>query len=163
MKLLLSACCAPCATVAIEELSKTHSVTVFFWGNNIHPEQEYKKRLEALVILTKSEANGKNLRCPLIIADYQPIQPTSCEQCFEMRLNATAEYADKHGYDYFATTLTTSPHKDAELINKIGNRISAKYLPTDFKKNDGFNRSVVLSKQLGLYRQKYCGCQKTSD
>jgi len=150
--LLLSACCAPCATVAIEELSKDYNVTVFFWGSNIHPEEEYKRRLDAVLQL-----------CPTaVIIPYQPFQPKTCEQCFETRLRATAEFADARGFDYFATSLTTSPHKDAELINQIGAKVSGKYLPTDFKKNDGFNRSVALSKQLGLYRQRYCGCQKNN-
>jgi len=146
---LLYVCCAPCATVAIERLSSEYNVTVFFWGNNIHPWEEYNRRLEAVLKLSPDA----------VIAPYKPIQPTSCEQCFELRLRATAEYAKAHGFERLATSLTTSPHKDAELINKIGTQISAKYLPTDFKKNDGFMRSVALSKRLGLYRQKYCGCQ----
>jgi len=151
--LLLSICCAPCATVAIEELSKSYDVTVFFWGNNIHPEEEYRKRLDAVLTL-----------CPTaIIVPYQPFQPKSCERCFETRLQVSAEYMDLFGFDFFATSLTTSPHKDAALINRIGVKISDKYLPTDLKKNDGFNRSVELSKQLRLYRQRYCGCQKTAE
>jgi len=148
--LLLSICCAPCATVAVEELSKNYNTKVLFWGNNIHPEQEYRNRLDAVLKLAPTA----------IILPYQPFQPTSCEQCFETRLQATCEYADKHGLNYFATSLTTSPHKDATLINNIGTKISKNYIPTDFKKNDGFNRSVALSKQLGLFRQKYCGCQR---
>jgi predicted adenine nucleotide alpha hydrolase (AANH) superfamily ATPase len=157
--ILLNVCCAPCATVAVGELSKNYQLTVYFWGNNIHPEEEYKRRLSSVVILSEA----KNLRCPLIIADYKPLQPKSCEECFELRLRATEEYAKAHGFDFFATSLTTSPHKDADLVNKIGAKISPNYIPTDFKKNDGFNRSIALSKQLGLYRQKYCGCQKPID
>lgn len=153
--ILLSTCCAPCATVASEKLSGNYDVTLYFWGNNIHPQQEYEKRLQAIFILDPNA----------IIAAYDPAQSESCTQCFEARLRATAEYALKFGYGIFATTLTTSPHKPAELINRIGEKIAAeygiKYLPTNFKKNNGFTRSVVLSKQLGLYRQNYCGCTRS--
>lgn len=153
--ILLNTCCAPCATIAIEKLSVDNNVTLHFWGSNIHPQQEYKKRLEAIRAL---DSNA-------IIAKYDPIQPESCTQCFETRLRATAEYAKEFGFDIFATTLTTSPHKPAELINQIGEKVAAeygvKYLPTNFKKNNGFTRSVMLSKQLGLYRQNYCGCTRS--
>jgi len=155
--LLLSACCAPCATVAIEQLSKNYNVTIHFWGNNIHPIGEYEKRREAVVILS----NAKNLS--LITDAYKPTQPDSCEQCFELRLRTTADFINNHNFDFFATSLTTSPHKDAGSINQIGAAISEKYLPTNFKKNDGFARSVTLSKQLGLYRQNYCGCHRSLD
>jgi len=148
--LLLSICCAPCATVAIEELSKEYNVTVFFWGNNIHPEDEYRKRLDAVLKLDPTA----------VVIPYQPFSPKSCQRCFETRLRVSAEYTKMFGFDFFATSLTTSPHKDADLINKIGAMIAGNYLPTDFKKNDGFNRSVELSKQLGLYRQNFCGCQR---
>lgn len=154
-KLLLSACCAPCATVALEQLSAEYNVTMFFWGNNIHPQQEYQKRLESVLILDPKS----------IIIPYDPMQPEVCEQCFEIRFRATAAYAKNNGFECFAATLTTSPHKPAELINHMGARIAEeygiKYLPTNFKKNNGFQRSVILSKQLGLYRQKYCGCQRS--
>ena len=145
-KLLLSTCCGPCATVALERLAKEYDVTVFFWGNNIHPREEYERRLEAVLKLAPNA----------IVAEYKPLQPTSCKQCFEMRLKATADL----NFDYFATTLTTSPHKDAKLINQIGAQYKG-YVPTDFKKNNGFARSVILSKQLGLYRQNYCGCERS--
>ena len=154
-KLLLSACCAPCATVALEQLSGEYDVTLYFWGNNIYPKEEYQKRLESILILSPNA----------IIVPYHQIQPETCEQCFKMRLRDTAEYAKHNGFEYFATTLTTSPHKPAELINQIGANIAedsgVKYLPTNFKKNNGFARSVTLSKQLGLYRQNYCGCQRS--
>jgi hypothetical protein len=148
--LLLSACCAPCATVALERLRADYDVAVFFWGNNIHPRGEYQLRQDAVLKL-----------CPdAIIVEYQQIQPETCEQCFELRLRATAQYAIAQSFDFFATSLTTSPHKPAEVINRIGASISLKYIPTDFKKNDGFSRSVQLSNSLGLYRQNYCGCTR---
>jgi len=154
--ILLNTCCAPCATVALEQLSGEHEFTIYFWGNNIHPQEEYKKRLDAVLILSPDA----------IIAPYEQIQPKTCEQCFETRLRVSAEFAKQNGFDYFATTLSTSPHKPAELINQTGEKIAKeyniKYLPTNFKKNDGFSRSVAISKQLGLYRQNYCGCEQSS-
>lgn len=152
---LLNICCAPCATVAVERLSEDYKVETYFWGSNIYPYDEYKKRLESVLALDPKA----------IIVPYNQIQPESCEQCFEMRLRASAEYAKANCFDFFATALTTSPHKPAELINQIGQKIGEeygiKYLPSNLKKNNGFQRSVTLSKQLGLYRQKYCGCQRS--
>ena len=148
--LLLAVCCGPCATVAVERLSPDYNVTLFFWGNNLHPAEEFEKRREAVLKLGKRT----------IIADYKPMQPESCEHCFAMRLRAASEYAHANGFEYFATSLTTSPHKDARLINKLGSDFPG-YIPTDFKKDNGFARSVELSKQLGLYRQNYCGCARS--
>lgn len=153
--LLLSTCCAPCATVALERLEEEYNVTPYFWGSNIHPHEEYKKRLDAVLALSPNA----------IIAEYQPIQPATCEDCFETRLRISAEYARRNGFPIFATTLTTSPHKPVDRINQIGMAVAAEYnleyLPTDFKKKNGFSRSVEISKSLGLYRQNFCGCERS--
>ena len=149
-EILLSVCCAPCATVAIEELSKEFEVTLHFWGNNLDTAQEYQKRLNAVNQLAQS------LGLTMIVEKYKPIQPEDCSQCFELRLSATAGL----GFPYFATALTTSPHKDADVINTIGSRFDG-YVATNFKKNNGFTRSVELSKKQGLYRQNYCGCNRS--
>ena len=146
-KLLLSVCCAPCATVAIERLWDEYAVTLFFWGDNLDCEQEYKRRLDA----TRRLADVLNL--PLLIAEYKSVNPKKCEHCFVRRLSATAGM----GYSCFATTLTTSPHKDADVINDIGSKFNG-YVATDFKKKNGFARSVELSRKYELYRQNYCGC-----
>lgn len=151
-KLLLAACCGPCATVAVERLSPDYDVTCLFYGDNLDSQAEFDRRLEGLCKLTDK----------VIVHPYhhQGWQNQNCERCFTLRLQNALAYVEKLGFDYFATSLTTSPHKDAKLINAIGASLSDKYVPTDFKKQDGFKRSVELSKQLGMYRQNYCGCVK---
>lgn len=151
-KLLLAACCGPCATVAVERLSPDYEVTCLFYGDNLDSQAEFDRRLAGLYKLTDK----------VIVHPYNhdAWQNQNCQRCFTLRLQNALEYAEKLGFDYFATSLTTSPHKDAKLINAIGTALSDKYLPTDFKKQNGFARSVELSKQLGMYRQNYCGCVK---
>lgn len=151
-RLLLAVCCGPCATVAVERLAPDYDVTCLFWGNNLDSQEEFNRRLEALYKLTDK----------VIVHPYnhENWQPQNCERCVTLRLQNAFEYVEKLGYDYFATSLTTSPHKDAQLINQIGSSISEKYVPSDFKKKDGFKRSVELSKALKMYRQNYCGCVK---
>ncbi|MBQ7973993.1 MAG: epoxyqueuosine reductase QueH [Clostridia bacterium] len=151
-RLLLAVCCGPCATVAVERLAVDYDVTCLFWGDNLDSLDEFNRRLEALYKLTDQ----------VIVHPYhhENWQPQNCVRCITLRLENAYEYVQKLGFDYFATSLTTSPHKDAVLINQIGSRISEKYVPSDFKKKDGFKRSVELSKQLKMYRQNYCGCVK---
>ncbi|MCX5894955.1 MAG: epoxyqueuosine reductase QueH [Proteobacteria bacterium] len=169
-KLLLHTCCGPCATHVIELLSREHQVTAFFYNPNISPEEEYKTRLkeaEKLCALNGTE---------LLAGPYEPqkwIERTGdfidepeggkrCELCFALRLEETARYAVDHGFALFATTLSISPHKDACLINRIGQETGREYgiqfLEGDFKKEDGYRKSCELSRQYGLYRQNYCGC-----
>ena len=168
-KLLLAACCGPCSTTAIERLFPEYEITVLFWGNNLDTADEYERRLHALQTVNTALNGGR----PMIIAPYEhidlgnPTEPEGgarCEKCFTLRLSAAAKTAVQNGFELFATTLTTSPHKNADVINAIGERIAnkhkIKYLPTDFKQNGGFTRSVELSKRLHIYRQKYCGCRK---
>ncbi len=168
--LLLHICCAPDATVAIERLSLSFDLTAFFYDPNIHPREEYEKRLAEMRKV--AEAN----RIPLEVGPYEdgrwfelarnlmdePERGKRCEVCFQMRLEATAARAKEKGLPAFATILTVSPHKDAQLVNRlgqeIGERLGIRYVPTDLKKKEGFKRSLELSRQFELYRQDYCGC-----
>ena len=171
-KLLLAACCGPCATVAIERLKPDYDIIVLFWGDNLNNRKEYARRLVALrtvngalndgKVMMAGKYNKKNFLKNITGLENEPEGGKRCEECFTLRLKDAAKMAAACKFDFFATTLTTSPHKDAGLINKIGEDLSkqygVKYLPTDFKENNGFARSVELSKQLGIYRQNYCGC-----
>ncbi len=173
-KLLLHVCCAPCLCGVIDRVIDKFDVTLFFYNPNIMPEEEFDKRLSALKEMQKHYSGTK-----LIVPDQNDQEfltvasglenekegGARCAKCFELRLSKTAEYlaSHKNEYDYFATTLTVSPHKNAPLINEIGNEIAekfgVKYLESDFKKQNGFLLSTTLSKELGIYRQDYCGCE----
>jgi predicted adenine nucleotide alpha hydrolase (AANH) superfamily ATPase len=170
MKLLLHICCAPCSTEVIERLSSTHDVTGFFYNPNIYPRREYESRLLEL------ERFSKDRGFPLIIGRYdmekwftktkgfkkEPEGGKRCEVCFKIRMKQTAKTAKKKEFKAFTTTLSISPHKDAEMINSIGRRLQNKFdidfLAENFKKKDGFKKSVESSKQRGMHRQNYCGC-----
>lgn len=172
-RLLLQVCCAPCFAGSVEYLTEHFDVTAFFYNPNIQPKQEFNLRLDALKQLIESFPSVK-----LVVPEQDENEYLTygkglekekeggarCTGCFELRLERTAKYMmDNMGdFDYFATTLTVSPHKNAKLINEIGNKIATKYnvnyLESDFKKKDGFLRSINKSKELGLYRQDYCGC-----
>ena len=168
MKVLLHICCAVCASACVEKLREEGSeVSGFFYNPNIHPEPEYLKRLNDL------ENFAKRLDFPFFIAGYNPDkwfklikglenEPEGgkrCEVCFRIRLNEAYRFAKKKGFDSFTTTLTVSPHKDSEVINKVGRNLAGLFfLARNFKKNDGFKRAIELSKEYGLYRQSYCGC-----
>lgn len=172
--LLLHCCCAPCSSAVLERISDRAKVTVFFFNPNISPADEYEKRLAELKRLI-SEMKTKN-PVKLLEAKYDPkeffetvkgLESISeggerCRKCFELRLGKTAEEAAAHGFDLFATTLTISPLKNAEILNEVGKeeakKFEAVWLPSDFKKKDGYKRSIELSKEFGLYRQDYCGC-----
>ncbi len=168
--LLLHACCAPCATSVIERLIEKYDLTVYFYNPNIHPKREYIVRLNEIKQLCRFHNIG------LIIGEYgtekwfnmvepfrrEPEGGKRCTICYGMRMNETAKLAKKKGFDYFTTTLSVSPLKDYNRIKTIGETLEHKYgvrfEPTDFKKKDGFKRSVELSRQFGFYRQDYCGC-----
>ena len=171
-KVLLHACCAPCLTNSILELQEQgFSVTVYFYNPNITPYVEYRKRLEELIGFCRKQ------NYPLIIEEdgfafwYKNCSPLKdekeggkrCEKCFEIRLDKTAAFAKEQDFNYFCTTLTISPHKNSKIINATGEKISKKYsipfLTKDFKKNDGFKKSLCISKEFGLFRQTYCGCE----
>ncbi|MBU2561964.1 MAG: epoxyqueuosine reductase QueH [Nanoarchaeota archaeon] len=168
--LLLHTCCAPCGTHCVKELLEDYDVTMFFYNPNIHPSGEYYKRYENAL------KASKELGVPVIEGAYSPQEwlemikgfeeepegGTRCKICFSIRLAETARYAKLHGFDAFTTTMTISPHKDADVINKLGAELAKKHriswVHSDFKKNDGFRKSTELSKKMGLYRQNYCGC-----
>ena len=177
-RLLLHSCCAPCACYVLEYLSRFFEITALYYNPNIFPSEEYDKRaLELERLLTCVDYPN---RVGLIVTDHdasvfdsaaaylwdEPEGGRRCGLCFELRLEQTAARAKSGGYDYFSTTLSVSPHKNAALLNEIGGVLSEKYgvnyLHSDFKKRDGYKRSTELSKQLGLYRQTYCGCRFTA-
>lgn len=169
-KVLLHCCCAPCATVCIEKLKSLADVTAYFYNPNMDSEEEYYKRANEMVKL--AEFMGVNV----VIENYRGEEFLSsvvgyensleggdrCSICFNLRLKNSALIAKLKGFDFFATTLTLSPLKNVNKINSIGleiqKEIGVNYLPSDFKKQNGFIRSVEISKQLNLYRQNYCGC-----
>ncbi len=172
-KLLLHSCCGPCSTAVIERLEPYFELTVFYFNPNITESEEYNLRLSEQKRFLSEAYNGK---IKIIDGRYKSIEffdkvcglekepegGKRCEACFEMRLKETAKTAKDGGYDYFCSTLTVSPHKNAEIINRIGEAegelFGMKYLPNDFKKENGYKRSVELSNEYGLYRQHYCGC-----
>jgi len=175
--LLLHSCCAPCSSYCLEYLCKYFDITVFYYNPNISIEEEYRKRVEEqkrLIDAYNKEEKGYPIS--VIEGDYEPqlffemakgyeTCPEGgerCFRCFDMRLRRTAELAKEQGYDYFATTLTISPLKNAAKINEIGQLLSSEYevswLPSDFKKKNGYKRSIELSAEYDLYRQNYCGC-----
>ena len=173
-KLLLHACCAPCSSYVLEYLTKYFDITVFFCNPNITDRQEYDKRLSALYQLCERAPFCKSVEIaddgylPELYLDAvrglekEPEGGSRCDRCFDLRLFRTAEYARENDFPLFATTLTVSPHKNAALINTIGfekaERCGVSYLPSDFKKRGGYQRSVALSKEYDLYRQQFCGC-----
>jgi len=170
-RLHLHICCAPDATIGIERLTPGQDVFGFFYNPNIHAQDEYQKRLEAMQKL--SEVSGfPFLEGPCDTPswfdvvkglEHEPEKGLRCEACIRMRLRATAKLALEQGFDAFAAVLTVSPRKDAGMVNRLGEEAAVEfgiqYLPTDLKKKDGFKRSVELSRQYGLYRQNYCGCE----
>ena len=153
-----------------------YNITVLFYNPNIEPQEEYEKRKKELiklldeasfpsdVIMLENEYDNAAFSTAALSLRDEPEGGARCRVCFELRLSETAARAKAGEYDVFATTLSVSPHKDAKLINEIGAQIASeygiKYLASDFKKNDGYKRSVELSKKYGLYRQEYCGCKQ---
>ena len=172
--LLLHSCCAPCSSYVLEYLSDYFNITVLYYNPNISPKEEYIHRLNEEKRLI-SEMTFKNpvsiLDCTYDTREYfdcveglerEPEGGKRCEKCFALRLSYTAKTAKEKGFDFFATTLTISPLKNARLINEIGEKLGeqygVKYLCSDFKKKEGYKRSIILSKEYNLYRQNYCGC-----
>lgn len=172
--LLLHVCCAPCSSYCLEYLSEFFNITVFYYNPNISLKEEYnyrlseEKRLLSLmnfknpVKITESEYNPKDFFNAVKGLENEPEGGKRCMECFKLRLNAAALKAKEIDADYFTTTLTISPLKNADLLNRIGAGCGEKYgiswLYSDFKKREGYKRSIVLSKQYDLYRQNYCGC-----
>ncbi len=174
-KLLLQSCCGPCSTYVLEYLARFFDITVLFYNPNIYPREEYEKRLTAqktAILKTESEIPVKLVDLTYNYAEFlekvtgfesEREGGARCEKCFRLRMEKTADEAKKLGFDCFTTTLSVSPHKNAELLNNIGKELSEKYdipyLVADFKKREGYKRSVELSKEFDLYRQEYCGCE----
>lgn len=173
-KILLHSCCAPCSSHVITYLAPYFNITVLYYNPNIYPKEEYEKRKKEQIKLI-NELNTPNkldyLDCDYdndvyeeLIKGYEncPERGARCPICFKLRLEKTAKLAKEHNYDYFCTTLTVSPYKNATQINEIGASLSDKYqikwLYSDFKKEDGYKKSIELSKKYNLYRQNYCGC-----
>lgn len=180
--LLLHSCCAPCSSAVLERLRPFFKIIVFYYNPNISWEEEYRKRVEEQIRLIEwfnqceDVAEQKAYPITYLEGDYEPERfleaakgleqepegGARCEGCFELRLKKTVEKAKELEADFVTTTLTISPLKNAPLLNAIGERLSLQtgvtWLPSDFKKKNGYRRSVELSKEQGLYRQDYCGC-----
>lgn len=176
-KLMLHACCAPCSSHVLDSLHDRIDITVLYYNPNIVDSMEYKKReaeLKRLIEQINKEYPGANIKFAagnfeperfLEISkglEKEPEGGARCEKCFYLRLKETARVALENQADYFTTTLTISPLKNAELLNRIGREVEKevgiKFLPSDFKKKEGYKHSVELSAKYGLYRQNYCGC-----
>lgn len=169
-RILLHSCCGPCSTAVIERLMKYMDITVIYYNPNIEPIDEYEKRKNEQLKVVK-RLGIKYLDCDYDNGAFKEMAKglekeleggRRCHKCYLLRLEYVAKTAQTLGFDYFSTTLSVSPYKNAEVLNKIGLNLeevySAKYLVNDFKKRDGYKRSIELSKEYDLYRQDYCGC-----
>ena len=171
--LLLHSCCGPCSTEVIDFLKDYFEITVFYYNPNIEPMEEYFHRKNEQIRFLKEyqEAKINFLDCDYDNETFKEISKgleqekeggARCQKCFYLRMKKTALKAQELGFSYFGTTLTVSPHKNSQVINKIGEHISKEldmpYIYGDFKKNDGYKKSIELSKIYNLYRQNYCGC-----
>lgn len=174
-KLLLHSCCAPCSSYCLEYLTKYFDITIFYYNPNISESEEFEKRVSELKRLI-AEADYDN-RPELIVGEYEPEvfeamakglenepeRGKRCYECYKLRMEKTAELAKKLNMDYFTTTLSISPLKNADWINEIGELLAAvqevPHLPSDFKKREGYKRSIELSEKYHLYRQNFCGCR----
>lgn len=172
--LFLHSCCAPCSSYVLEYLSKYFDITVFYYNPNIYPEEEYRKRVQEITRLVNSMEFEHPVK--LIEGRYDhrnfsewqkglediPEGGERCFRCYRQRMEEAAKLAKEGGYDYFTTTLSISPLKNAARINEIGEELAEIYhvthLPSDFKKKNGYKRSIELSHEYDLYRQNYCGC-----
>lgn len=173
-ELLLHACCAPCSSAVLERIANHFKVVIFYYNPNISEEEEYQKRVNELKKFISSFKTKYEVS--LIEGMYdperffemarglenEPEKGSRCFKCYNLRLEETAKIADQLGYKYFCTTLTLSPHKNSKWLNEIGEGLDkeyqATYLYSDFKKKNGYKRSIELSKEYDLYRQDYCGC-----
>ena len=189
--LLLHACCGPCSSYVLEYLYKYFDITVLYYNPNIYPPEEYQRRLAELKKLYESFPPALEGKVKVVELNYNPddfynavgtrenpelaTEPEKgerCRRCYEFRLKQTFEYAAAHQFDYFCTTLSISPFKDAEKLNTIGEELEREaqtstnssqqkiphWIPSDFKKKGGFKRSLEISAEYGMYRQDYCGC-----
>ena len=170
-KLLLHSCCAPCSSACLERLKDAFDVTVYYYNPNLDTEAEFNLRAKEQqrlcdllgVKCVVEEYKKTDFLSNVLGLEKEKEGGARCVKCFDLRLKKTAEKAKELGCDYFATTLTVSPLKNAQTINDVGERLEReteqKYLVTDFKKKGGYQRSIQLSKEYDLYRQNYCGCE----
>lgn len=171
-KLLLHSCCAPCSSACLEAVHEDFVTTIFYYNPNIDSEEEYLKRKAEQIRFLEETGWADFLDCDYEEEEFEkiargnenePERGKRCYLCYALRLRKTALAAKAGGYDYFSTTLSLSPYKVSRWINEIGyaleEELGVKFLPSDFKKNGGYLRSVELSKEYGLYRQDYCGCR----
>lgn len=175
-RVLLHSCCAPCSSYCVQVLSEAFYVTVFYYNPNIYPDEEYEHRVrEQERFLSEFptkhpvafiEGDFEKDRFYNEVAkglESEPERGARCVKCFELRLGETAKLAAREHFDFFCTTLTISPQKDPVLLNTIGNRLGQEYgvpfLPSEFRKREGYKRSTEISREYGMYRQDYCGCE----
>ena len=174
-KLLLHACCAPCSSYVIEYLSKYFDITILYYNPNIDTAEEFNKRLNELKRFVKEFKtenkvdvislgyNDKEYLDEIKGLEQEKEGGSRCFKCYRLRLLESCIYAKENNFDYFTTTLTISPHKNSKVLNEIGHELEEKYnmpyLYSDFKKKEGYKRSIVLSRVYNLYRQDYCGCK----
>ena len=174
-RVLLHSCCGPCSSAVLEYLTKHFELTLLWYNPNIYPESEFEKRRETLQKLVRDMGLAERVNILLeprrseeyaarvIGLENEPEGGKRCTECFRLRLEETAKLAAERDFDYFCTTLTLSRHKDAVRINTLAEEIAAKtgahWLPSDFKKHDGENRSIELCERYNVYRQLYCGCE----
>ena len=172
-RLLLHACCGPCSSAVLEQLSQYFEITILYYNPNIWPAEEYHRREEELerfvaqahplgVTVVEDRYDPQEFYDAARGLEDEPERGQRCTACYRLRMRRAAQYAAEHGFDWFTTTLSISPHKDAVRINQIGQELAAEFgvphLPSDFKKKNGYLRSLQLSAEYGLYRQDYCGC-----
>ena len=172
--LLLHVCCAPCSSAVLERLGNIFEITIFFYNPNIDTIEEYNKRLLELekflssfktkypVSLVAADHRSEEFKKMAHGLENEPERGIRCYECYKLRLSETAKVAEENNFDYFATSLTLSPYKNSKWLNEIGEElgknIQSNYLYSDFKKKNGYKRSIELSKEYDLYRQDYCGC-----
>ena len=170
--LLLHSCCGPCSSYVLTYLHDLFKITLLYYNPNIYPKEEFDHRLSEQkrllgffndVSYMESDYDHQEYLDYVKGLEGEPEGGERCRKCFELRLSKTAELAKEYGFDYYATTLTISPHKNALVINTVGEEMAEKqgilWLPGDFKKKDGYKKSIELSKKFDLYRQDYCGCE----
>ncbi len=173
--LLIHSCCGPCSSYVLEYLSEYFDITILFFNPNIYPYDEYLKRFETqkeIIEKMPLESDIKIMSCAYDHNEFlgringlenEREGGARCTECFRLRLEETAHIAKCNGFEYFTTTLSVSPHKNADILNEIGLLLAEKYniefLVADFKKRNGYKRSIEISKEFNLYRQVYCGCE----
>lgn len=173
-KLLLHVCCGPCSSAVLERIAASFEISALFYNPNIAPYEEFEKRRHEFERLVREMGLSESVH--ILSCAYEPEKfeemargleelregGERCRRCYELRLREAARFARQYGCDYFTTTLTISPMKSSAVLNEVGERLAQEYgvafLPSDFKKKEGYKRSIVLSKEFGLYRQDYCGC-----